>query len=501
MAIYKPYYLLQMKVSRIRRAAVVFYQRVMLPGPVQSPLCTNDRCLKVGLNRMCLLMVIESKGSREIPFYNILSVDLSETNITITYARPILKHDVSPESLQYAIGNNVPRSKAEAWVERLLDRAYGDAQRNKRLKVLINPFGGKGHAVESYYDYAEPIFVAADCKLDVETTQYSGHATDIVEQMDVDAYDAIVCCSGDGLPHEVFNGLAKKPNATEVLSKVAVALLPGGSGNAMAWNLCGTGSVSLAALTVVKGIRTPLDLVSITQGDTRKLSFLSQSYGMIADSDLGTEHLRWMGSARFTYGFIVRLLGKTTYPCDVAFKVEIGDKQEIKDHYIAYKNKKPQVRRTGDASGDGDGDRPSGLPPLKYGTVKDDIPKDWEIVSSDTMGTFYAGNMAIMSADTNFFPASLPNDGLMDMVMIDGTLSLPKVLSIMSAVDKGDFFDIPEVTIRKVSAYRLTPRQSDGFISVDGEKVPFEPFQVEVHPGLGTVLSKSGHLYEAEGPV
>ena len=59
---------------------------------------------------------------------------------------------------------------------------------------------------------------------------------------------------------------------------------------------------------------------------------------------------------------------------------------------------------------------------------------------------------------------------------------------------------MPEVNIRKATAYRLIPRENQGYISVDGENVPFEAFQVEVHKGLGTVLSKSGHLYEAEGP-
>jgi hypothetical protein len=40
-----------------------------------------------------------------------------------------------------------------------------------------------------------------------------------------------------------------------------------------------------------------------------------------------------------------------------------------------------------------------------------------------------------------------------------------------------------------------------GYISVDGEKVAFEPFQVEVHRALGTVLSRSGAVYEADGPA
>lgn len=342
------------------------------------------------------------------------------------------------------------------------------------------------------------MFEAAGCKVDVEMTTYAGHATDIAEKMDIDAYDAILCCSGDGLPYEVLNGFAKRANAAEALAKVAVAMVPCGSGNAMAWNLFGTNSVSLTALNIIKGLRTPLDLVSLTQSGTRTLSCLSQSYGMIAESDLGTEHLRWMGAARFTYGFLARLLRQATYPCDISFKLETGSKQVMKERYLEYKKQKPSLRPIG-CSEEVIG---QGLPTLKYGTVDDEVPSDWQTISTDTLGNFYAGNMAIMSADVNFFPAALPNDGLIDVVMIDGTIGRMRALSMMGAVEKGGFFDYPEVEVRKVYAYRLSPRGGkDGYISVDGERIPWQPFQVEVHPGLGTVLSKSGHMYEAQGPI
>lgn len=421
-----------------------------------------------------------------------------ETIISVKYAKLILKDDYTPSTLQYAVhGEN--KTKAGAWVDRLLELAYGDAQRSKRLRILINPFGGKGYAQNLYSEYAAPIFEAAGCSIDLESTAYSGHATEIAENLDINAYDVMVCCSGDGLPYEVLNGLAKKNNATEALSKIAVTMLPCGSGNAMAWNLFGTNSISSVALSIVKGLRTPLDLASVTQRGCRTLSFLSQSYGIVAESDLGTDHLRWMGAARFTYGFLVRLLGKTTYPCDLAFKTEISDKQDIKEHYLAFKNKKPQLRPVNGADLN---DRPTSLPPLKYGTIEDEIPSDWETLSSDTIGNFYAGNMAIMTADANFFPASLPNDGMIDVVTIDGTISRMRALSMMTAVENGGFFDYPEVVIRKVSGYRLTPRdRKTGYISVDGESIPFEPFQVEIHQGLGTVLSKTGHVYEAQGPL
>ncbi|CRG85019.1 sphingosine kinase [Talaromyces islandicus] len=442
----------------------------------------------------CGLRTTESTPSQEIPYYNILAAEASESTLSIKYAKLLLKEDYSPINLQYILNDEA--AKAESWVEQLLELAYGEAQRNKRLRVLINPYGGKGYATDLYAQYAAPMFEAAGCNIDLETTTHAGHAVDLAESMDVDAYDAIVCCSGDGLPYEVLNGLAKKPNASEALTKMAITMLPCGSGNAMAWNLYGTNSVSLAALGIIKGLRTPLDLASISQGDTRTLSFLSQSYGIIAESDLGTDHLRWMGAARFTYGFLVRLMGQMTYPCDVAFKVQMDQKQQIKEHYLAYKNKKPELRPVG--GGDQVG---KGLPPLKYGTINDEVPSDWEKISTDTVGNFYAGNMAIMSADVNFFPASLPGDGMMDVVMIDGRVGRMKSLSMMTAVENGAFFDIPEVIVRKVTGYRLVPRvREDGYISVDGERIPFSPFQVEIHQGLGTALSKTGHLYEARGP-
>ena len=57
---------------------------------------------------------------------------------------------------------------------------------------------------------------------------------------------------------------------------------------------------------MLKAHKTKLDLMAITQGSEKitKLSFLSQCYGIIADSDIGTEHLRWLGPIRFELGVI-----------------------------------------------------------------------------------------------------------------------------------------------------------------------------------------------------
>ncbi len=109
--------------------------------------------------------------------------------------------------------------------------------------------------------------------------------------------------------------------------------------------------------------------------------------------------------------------------------------------------------------------------------------------------------MAYMAPDVNFFSAAIAADGCMDMITINGDLSPPTALKTFLMVDSGKFFDSPHVEYKKISAYRIIPRnQKDGYISIDGERIPFEPFQAEVHQALGRVISKRG-VYEAEGPA
>ncbi|KAH7095411.1 sphingoid long chain base kinase-like protein [Paraphoma chrysanthemicola] len=441
------------------------------------------------------LVIVGNKTTRSISFHNILWAEHSaDGNVTIQYAQAAAKKAVRPAIVSYRLDK--PDSRlAEAWIAKLLDRAYGASQRQKRIKVLINPFGGQGGAVKMYHKLIAPILAAARCELHVEETTHQGHGVDIARDLDIEAYDVVACCSGDGIPHEVWNGLGQRPDAARALVKIAVAQLPCGSGNAASLNFNGTDNPSLAALAVVKGLRTPLDLASVSQGDRRTLSFLSQSVGIVAETDLATEHLRWMGSARFQWGFLVRLIGKTVYPADIAIKVEYDNKAAVRE---AYRTEAAQPPKTID-------DRPlpaadAGLPVLKYGSIKDPLPSGWELVPHDQLGNFYAGNIAYMSPDANFFPAALPSDGCLDLLRVRGDIARITSIKTLMAIENHTFFDLPHVDYQKISAYRIIPKnQKDGYISIDGERVPFEGFQVEVHKGLGTVLSKSGHLCEAKG--
>jgi sphingosine kinase len=341
------------------------------------------------------------------------------------------------------------------------------------------------------------MLAAARCAVTKRSTTHRGHAEEIAAELDVGAYDVVACCSGDGLPHEVFNGLAKQARPRDALAKVAVANLPCGSGNAMAWNLCGTDGPGAAALAVIKGRRAKLDLVSVTrQGGERRLSFLTQSVGIIAECDLATEGLRWMGDTRFVLGYLTRTMGKKVWPCDVAVGVQLEEKDDVVDAYYA--------RLEGTADGKAEDtvvdEKDDQLPALRFGTVDDDLPAGWAMTPYPNLGNFYAGNMAYVSKDSNFFPAALPNDGAMDLVTVDGDISRLRAVALTETVADGSVIDQKEVRYRKVLGYRIVPRQKDGYISIDGERMPFGAFQAEVHEGLGCVLSKAVDRYQAKGP-
>ncbi|KAL2262076.1 hypothetical protein VTK26DRAFT_2538 [Humicola hyalothermophila] len=470
----------------------------------------------------------EAKSTpKSIPYYNILWAEITDDHkwLTIDYAGQTHPHHVEARNVKFAIPalpaeqmpGEVGGLEVAQWVERLLNRAYAGAARRKRAWVVVNPNAGPGGAIRIWEKQVKPIFEAARMPLTVVRTAYGGEAVDLAQRLCIDDYDIAVPCSGDGGPHEVFNGLAKRPDARRALSKIAVCHVPCGSGNAMSCNLYGTHRPSLAALAIVKGVPTPLDLVSVTHGQNRTMSFLSQALGMIAELDLGTENLRWMGAARFTYGFLKLAMQRKTYPCDIAVKVEIDHKEEVKRHYrqivgsatsegagsghqLRGQIGDEQSRTSSPASNPEGGENASGLPPLKYGTVMDKLPEGWELVPHEKLGSFYCGNMAYMAPDANFFSAALANDGLMDLITTNGDVSPLKQIGLQLAVDSGQFFDHPLVNYRKVSAFRIIPRSDcKGYISIDGEAIPWGPFQAEVHRGLGLTLSKKGG-FEAPGP-
>ncbi|EJU05500.1 hypothetical protein DACRYDRAFT_98209 [Dacryopinax primogenitus] len=386
----------------------------------------------------------------------------------------------------------------QAWMGRLMTAA-GCIVPGRRIKVIVNPFGGQGKGKHIFEHRARPVFEAAKCFLDVTFTTHSGHAEEVAASLDVSAYDAIAIVSGDGVAYEVFNGLAKHKDALRAL-RLPVAHVPAGSGNAFTVSLIGPKDcrdVALAVLNAVKGRVVPLDIASITQGNERRVTFLSQTMGLMADLDLGTENLRWMGDQRFIVGFVQGVLRMKHCPVKVWLKVAESDKQKIADVFRAhYTFNTDKSHADGTANGTANGNASAleeepaegeGMPPLKWR----DSDNDGWVEFPEKIIYLYGGMMPYVARDFMQFPAAEMNDGCLDLVL-QTPAPRTTMLSSQDGAHSGKQFWMPSQHYFKVHAYRAIPLAQKGNISIDGERWPFLPFQVEVHKGLGRTLSMLG---------
>ncbi|KAG2134405.1 ATP-NAD kinase-like domain-containing protein [Suillus bovinus] len=419
----------------------------------------------------------------EVPLRNVISAQIASGALEVQYL--VRKSKKSRLNLAMTSGTvqNEDSTRAKKWCEALLLAAYQGANPSKNLKVLVNPHGGKGKGRASYVTKVEPILLAAGCTLDVTYTTHGGHAIEIAREMKL-GYDALVLVSGDGLIHEVLNGIDQHEHRDQAFC-IPIAPIPTGSGNGMSLNLLGLQDgldVCAAALNVLKGQPLKTDLFSFAQGDRRRISFMSQTIGITADIDIETEHLRWMGDTRFIIGYISAVIARKSCPIELSMKVVDQDKSRMVDVLHA--------RRAGESP------TPSSLPSsLLSADNKPDsassVHREWTQFKRPILW-MYAGKGPFVSRALMQFPVSIADDGLIDIAIQEIT-SRRDLLRAMDGAEEGRTYWKNTNQYFKVSAYRARPLAPKGTLVVDGEQVPFEEFEVDVLNRLGTFLSPFPH--------
>ncbi|KAG8755282.1 sphinganine kinase lcb4 [Serendipita sp. 396] len=375
-------------------------------------------------------------------------------------------------------------NEAQNWTETLLAAAYKGLKREKKFHVLINPIGGKGKASTIYERDVRPIFKAARCEADVTVTERAGHMLELAQEIDLDC-DAIIILSGDGGIHEVINGLAKHPNARKAL-RIPLAQIPTGSANALCVNLLGPKdafSIEKACLNAIKGRPIKQNIYSIKQGDKQYLSFLSQAAGLMADLDLGTEHLRWMGDGRFMVGYMRGVISKKLCPVEIEYKLVESNKIEMA---TTAKSKFKDTHFYNDEDDEME-DVAQSLPWEVNG--ESSSSEEWTKFENPVM-YLYAGGLPYVGRDLMQFPAASPSDGCIDLV-IQSKATRSTMIKAAVGAEKGDQYWLDCQYYFKVTSYRFKPL-GQGNLSIDGEVYPFEPFELQVHPGILRLLTLDG---------
>lgn len=486
------------------------------------------------------------KGRKRVVYFeDIAGAQLSSETICVhAFVRPSAKKNRKAKKIFFTSSS---KEEAENFVQTLtclinnisLDVKSGPQK--LRICVLINPFSGTKKARKIFDKYAYPVLRYGHLDLTIVETQFSGHARKFAQEVDINSIDGIVCVSGDGLVWEVLNGLMSRPDWENAI-KTPLGIIPAGSGNGLATTL-GIIHPTDAALCVVKGFTRPLDVFSVFQNNEgvrqRYYCILSITWAIIADLDIGTEDLRWMGGARFTYGALRNIMKKKKYRAKISFlpatdnprKADIWDEQrETCDRRTSFVHKNAiehneinaialeshgeiQQKSTTELDGAENNHLILDVESATTSIEKIDISShstsaietrssgpecvylhdqsnqaEWQEID-DEFFMFIVSNVAWISDTTKIAPYCHINDGTLDLILVRDCKRLD-MLSAMTKIEKGEHMDEKFLEFHKIKALRLEPIGKGSFISADGEKLNYLPFEVEVHQGLARVMCK-----------
>ena len=343
----------------------------------------------------------------------------------------------------------------------------------KRILLIVNPKSGKGDGGALIEEHCMPVLHAAHAQVDTYVTNAPHHATTIIQGADVSQYDAIISAGGDGTFHEILQGMLRRDDWKLCVDTLSLVQAPCGSGNALAASL-GIWDVATAAYVAIRGRTSKIDVATILQPSTNRImfSFLSVTFGLIANLDIGTEHLRWMGGNRFVWGALKEIFSQRVYPCHVTYIDGDECMQKTSTRHV-YKG-----------------------PPLHFlgSLVSDDgicidqvhgIDDSWQQLSGDFQ-LFSMSNLPWLDMNFNLHPHARMSGGTYNFLYCLGKQGIMKSLKLMTESEKGMHMHLVEE--RHISAFRIDPIAENTWLVIDGEAIERAPVYGEVHPKLLSVM-------------
>ena len=125
------------------------------------------------------------------------------------------------------------------WKDRLEQAVLKcSVDRPKKLLIFVNPFGGRCKAKNIFDSKVAPLFRLCGVRFDVVITERANHASEMLQECNLEGVDGVVSVGGDGMFSEIFTGMLlrntiiKNGNIHELRKgKIRVGMIPAGESN------------------------------------------------------------------------------------------------------------------------------------------------------------------------------------------------------------------------------------------------------------------------------
>jgi hypothetical protein len=185
--------------------------------------------------------------------------------------------------------------------------------------------------------------------------------------------------------------------------------------------------------------------------------------GLVADVDLESECIRWLGTARLDLWAVLRIVFLRTYRGRLSYTAAP----------VAPATPQLSDRRSDGASKESS----TSSPPMP--ALHDPVPADWTVVDDEFI-LFWASHVTHASVGFHHSPRSRVGDGSFQIMIVRRPMSRLQMVRILLSIDAGRHVGLRGVEFVRCTAFRLEPTGSHNVI--DGEEVEPGPVQARVVP-------------------
>lgn len=348
----------------------------------------------------------------------------------------------------------------------------------RRYLVIMSPFSGTKQGRKVYDTHVNPMLEQSGIEHDLFITEHAGHARErmaLIEDKssdkdhsdggkDISKYDAIIVMGGDGILNEMLQGLNQRSDMKEIMKQSKFGIVGCGTCNGLAASILHAGKEKYSPLEstflICKGNSTHLDLsIYETACGKKYISFLTFSWAFIADCDIESERLRYLGTLRNDIWAVWRIINLRTYRAKFSYLPAVA-KSEDDDTFSKDTTE------------------------LKLPSLNEEIPEqDWITIEDDFIN-LWVSHVSHAASNLHHSPDSKLDDGIFRIFVIRRPISRFALTSILLKLETGTHISHDKVEFFNCKAFRLEPMTKGSFNDLDGEVIEPGPIQAQVMPSV-----------------